>query len=123
MMTAAAGRAKFTMRDNKLARLLAYVTGLVNQRLLLQDEYLITENRILRGWLLLLRPPEHITSGIVSYGGYAIRRPSNEAFVEKFASRHLVVLNQSIIMIDGTSVLAKLEPWSIAMLTLPRPNR
>ena len=36
------------MQNNSLARLLAYVTGLVNQRLLLQCEYLIAENRILR---------------------------------------------------------------------------
>jgi hypothetical protein len=36
------------MRDNRCVRLLAYVTGLVNQRLLLQCEYLIAENRILR---------------------------------------------------------------------------
>jgi len=39
------------MRDNKWVRLLAYVTGLVNQRLLLQNEYLIAENRILRSHL------------------------------------------------------------------------
>ncbi len=31
------------------ARLLAYVTGTVNQELLLRDEYLTEENRILRG--------------------------------------------------------------------------
>src|SRR5437870_8311630 len=36
------------MQENKWARLLAYVTGLVNQRLLLQNEYLVAENRILR---------------------------------------------------------------------------
>ena len=36
------------MRNNSWARLLAYVTGLVNQRLLLQCEHLIAENRILR---------------------------------------------------------------------------
>jgi hypothetical protein len=36
------------MQENKWARLLAYVTGLVNQRLLLQCEYLVAENRILR---------------------------------------------------------------------------
>ena len=30
------------------ARLLAFVTGLVNQELLLQNEYLAAENRILR---------------------------------------------------------------------------
>ena len=39
------------MQDNKYARLLAYITGLVNQRLLLQCEYLAAENRILRSHL------------------------------------------------------------------------
>lgn len=39
------------MRDNKWVRLLAYVTGLVNQRLLLQNGYLAAENRILRSHL------------------------------------------------------------------------
>jgi hypothetical protein len=39
------------MKDNKWARLLANVTGLVNQKLLLQNEYLIAENRILRAHL------------------------------------------------------------------------
>src|ERR1022692_2923254 len=38
----------FLMTDNKWARLLAYVTGIVNQELLLQNEYLAAENRILR---------------------------------------------------------------------------
>src|SRR5215469_15060795 len=37
--------------DNKWARLLAYVTGLVNQELLLQNEYLAAENRILKAHL------------------------------------------------------------------------
>jgi hypothetical protein len=41
----------FLMPDNKWARLLAYVTGLVNQKLLLQNEYLAAENRILRAHL------------------------------------------------------------------------
>jgi putative transposase len=31
------------------ARMLAYVTGMVNQELLLRNEYLVAENRILRG--------------------------------------------------------------------------
>ena len=39
------------MQNNSWARLLAYVTGLVNQRLLLQCEYLVAENRILRSHL------------------------------------------------------------------------
>src|SRR5882672_3403808 len=41
----------FLMPQNKWARLLAYVTGLVNQKLLLQNEYLAAENRILRAHL------------------------------------------------------------------------
>jgi hypothetical protein len=36
------------MKKYQVARLLAYVTGLVNQELLLQVEYLAAENRILR---------------------------------------------------------------------------
>jgi len=35
------------MKKTQVARLLAYVTGMVNQQLLLQNEYLIAENRIL----------------------------------------------------------------------------
>ena len=49
---------------NKCARLLAYVTGLVNQELLLQNEYLAAENRILRSHLpprLRLSDPERET--------------------------------------------------------------
>src|ERR671913_2286401 len=38
-------------KSDKWARLLAYVTGLVNQELLLQNEYLAAENRILRAHL------------------------------------------------------------------------
>src|SRR6476469_630082 len=41
----------FLMPDHKWARLLAYATGLVNQKLLLQNEYLAAENRILRAHL------------------------------------------------------------------------
>src|SRR5260370_21397875 len=52
------------MGDNKLVRLLTYVTGLVNQELLLQTEYLAAENRILRAHLparLRLSDPERST--------------------------------------------------------------
>ena len=52
------------MPDNKWARLLAYVTGLVNQKLLLQNEYLAAENRILRAHLparMRLSDPERST--------------------------------------------------------------
>jgi putative transposase len=52
------------MKDNKWARLLAYVTGLVNQELLLQNEYLVAENRILRSHIpkrLRLSDPQRAT--------------------------------------------------------------
>ena len=52
------------MPDNKWARLLAYVTGMVNQKLLLQNEYLAAENRILRAHLparIRLSDPERST--------------------------------------------------------------
>jgi putative transposase len=52
------------MKDNSWARLLAYVTGLVNQELLLRNEYLAAENRILRAHLparLRLTDPERST--------------------------------------------------------------
>src|SRR5437763_683592 len=48
----------------RMARLLAYVTGLVNEGLLLQVEYLAAENRILRAHLpsrLRLSDPERAT--------------------------------------------------------------
>jgi putative transposase len=54
----------FLMPENKWARLLAYVTGLVNQTLLLQNEYLAAENRILRAHLparMRLSDPERST--------------------------------------------------------------
>ena len=50
--------------EKNWARLLAYVTGLVNQELLLQNEYLAAENRILRARLpsrLRLSNPERET--------------------------------------------------------------
>ena len=52
------------MNGNQWARLLAYVTGVVNQELLLQNEYLAAENRILRAHLparLRLSDPERCT--------------------------------------------------------------
>src|ERR1043166_7157169 len=44
------------MKNVRVARLLAYVTGMVNQQLLLQNENLIAENRILRSHLPLRVP-------------------------------------------------------------------
>src|SRR6267142_5309108 len=52
------------MRNKKWLRLVAYVTGSVNQELLLRNEYLAAENRILRAKLpsrLRLTDPERAT--------------------------------------------------------------
>ena len=52
------------MKRTQVARPLAYVTGMVNQQLLLQNEYLIAENRILRSHLparLRLTDPQRAT--------------------------------------------------------------
>jgi len=52
------------MKNSKWVRLLAYVTGSVNEELLLQNEYLAAENLILRTKLparLRLSDPERIT--------------------------------------------------------------
>src|SRR5215831_7981827 len=52
------------------ARLLAYVTGTINQELLLQNEYLAAENRILRGKIkgrLLLSDGEKVTLAEIAH--------------------------------------------------------
>jgi hypothetical protein len=52
------------------ARLLAYVTGTVNQELLLRNEYLTTENRILKGQIqgrLLLSEGEKATLAEIAH--------------------------------------------------------
>jgi len=52
------------MRNKKGVRLLAYVSGTVNQELLLRNEHLATENRILRAKLpsrLRLNDPQRAT--------------------------------------------------------------
>ena len=57
------------MKENKWVRLLAYITGLVNQELLLQNEYLAAENRILRAHL----PVGSKYSAAVGQAGYYVR--------------------------------------------------
>src|SRR5215472_3358384 len=52
------------MKESRWVRLLRYVTGMINQELLLKNEYLASENRILRAHLparLRLSDPESST--------------------------------------------------------------
>ena len=72
-------------KEYNWARLLAYVTGLVNQELLLQNEYLTAENRILRSHLparIRLSNPERETLAEI---GRRLGRKAlgNVAFVAK----------------------------------------
>jgi putative transposase len=52
------------MKNTQVARLLAFITGMVDQQILLQSGYLATENRILRAHLptrLRLNDPQRST--------------------------------------------------------------
>src|SRR3954454_6765927 len=67
------------MKKTQVARLLAYVTGMVNQQLLLQNQYLIAENRILRSHLsarLRLTDPQRATLAAIAkrLGGQALEQ-------------------------------------------------
>ena len=83
------------MKDNQWARLLAYVTGLVNQELLLHNEYLAAENRILRAHLptrLLLSDSERRT--LADIGKRLGRKALDKVAVvrQKCVRRHRVTL-------------------------------
>jgi hypothetical protein len=70
------------MRNKKWVRLLAYVTGSVNQELLLQNEYLAAENRILRAKLpsrLRLSDPERATLAEIGTASAAKRSERSPA--------------------------------------------
>ena len=76
------------MKENKWIRLLAYVTGLVNQDLLLQNEYLAAENRILRVHLparLRLSDPGEIHR---RYPGRPRIEPKLEALIVQMAKEN-----------------------------------
>jgi hypothetical protein len=66
------------MKGNQWARLLAYVTGLVNQELLLQNDYLAAENRILR---------VHLSARLLLSDSDVARLPPNSRQTESVSSR------------------------------------
>src|SRR6201993_1584017 len=56
------------MHSTQVARLLAYVTGMVNRQLLLQNEYLLAGKKIFRAHLpsrVLLTDPERATLAVL----------------------------------------------------------
>src|SRR2546423_1811750 len=70
------------MINDKMVRLLAYVTGLINQKLLLQNEYLIAENRVLRSsYRSVLRLTNAQRSTLAEIGKRLGRRALSEVTV------------------------------------------
>jgi putative transposase len=72
------------MKNTQVARLLAYITGMVNQQLLLQNEYLVAENRILRAHLparMRLTDPQRSTLAEIGkrLGSQALREIASVA--------------------------------------------
>jgi putative transposase len=68
------------MKNTQVARLLAFITGMVNQQILLQNEYLAAENRILRAHLptrLRLTDPQRST--LADIGKHLGRRALQQA--------------------------------------------
>ena len=93
------------MKDDNWARLLAYVTGLVNQELLLQNEYLAAENQILRAHLpvrLRLTDPERSTLAEIGkrLGRKALRRVAGVAQPDTILAWYRRLIAQKF---DGSS--------------------
>jgi hypothetical protein len=94
------------VRNKKWARLLAYVTGSVNQELLLQNEYLAAENRILRAKLrskLRLTDPERVTLAEIGkrLGRKALREVASVAKPEQLPiTRHNRTSNCQLFRLD-----------------------
>ena len=84
------------MQETKWARLLAYVTGLVNQKLLLQNEYLAAENRILRSRFPrrmrfpILRDPHSLRSASDSDVPHSSRLPASPSPIRFSRYRRLI---------------------------------
>ena len=103
------------MKDNKWLRLLAYMTGMVNQRLLLQNEYLAAENRILRSHLpKRLRLPDEQRSALAEIGKRLGRNTLSQVLTLRSRTpfwpgtadswpRSLMVLNTEAIPADRRS--------------------
>ena len=89
------------MKKTQVARLLAYVTGMVNQQLLLQNEYLIAENRIVRSHLsarLRLTNPQRATLAVIAkrLGRQAQEQVALVAKPETILGRHRKLIARSL---------------------------
>src|SRR6478672_4408094 len=93
-----------SMKNTQVTRLLAYVTGMVNQQLLLQNEYLIAENRVLRSHLparLPLTNAQRMTLAELGkrLGRKGLSQIASIAKPETILARHLKLIAQKF---DGS---------------------
>jgi hypothetical protein len=118
------------MKKNQVARLLAYVTEMVNQQLLLQNEYLLAENRILRAHLpsrLLLTDPERSTLAVL---GKRLGRQGLEpvasvakpdtilAWFRKLVAQKLMAPGTASVRVDRPSHVRSLNSSSVWLVRI-----
>src|ERR1017187_2584140 len=90
------------------ARILAFITGTVDQELLLRNEYLAAENRILRGQLkgrLKLSDAERARLGEIGHrlGGKALSEVANAALPDTILAWYRRLVAPQVRWIAGTS--------------------
>jgi hypothetical protein len=100
------------MKDKSWARLLAYVTGLVNQELLMQNEHLAAENRSLHAHLptrLRLTDPERSTLAEIGkrLGRKALREVARVAKPDTILTWYRRFIAQKF---DGSKYRSRVRP-------------
>ncbi len=100
------GLLRWSLKPNipSVARLLALVTGLVNQELLLKNEYLLAENRILKAHL---QP------------GFRLSRPERTALAEIGKRLGRKLLQQVASVANPDTILGWYGSWSPPSSTAP----
>jgi hypothetical protein len=85
------------MKQSKRIRLLAYVTGLINQELVVHNEYLVAENRVLRAHLpTLLRLSDTERSTLAEIGKTARAQGPGPSRVRRQTRYHSGVVPQAV---------------------------
>jgi hypothetical protein len=111
------------MPEDKWARLLGSVTGLINQKLLLQNEYLAAENRIRRAHLparMRLSDPERSTLPEIGKRLTRVRA----TFSSSFSTRTLSSQSTAVLCRDRLGGFFSSTPVSLDSFTTgPCENR
>ena len=116
------------MRNSRWVRLLAYVTGSVNQELLLRNEYLAAENRILRAKLpsrLRLSNPERTTLAEIGkrLGRNALREVARVAKPETILAWYRRLVAQKFEGSKHRLGPHDCRPWPVMLLFPPLADR